>query len=151
VNHRRAILALFALAALIAGSAGYTTIQAERSVDVAVADEGEAFLAVEAVSPTLEVKNGSAEPAFNITNRLGRQVALTVRESYADGSVELGAVAGGGRETTIDNGNSTNVTARCTGTTDGTLEVTVRAESGDGEISVRIVRSTEVDCKSQSN
>jgi hypothetical protein len=145
VNHRRAILALFALAALIAGSAGYTTIQAERSVDVAVADEGEAFLAVEGQAPTVE--NGSSGTAFNITNRLGHQVALTVRESYADGSVELGAVTDGGRETTIDDGNSTDVTARCTGTTDGTLEVTVRAESGDGEISVRIVRSTEVDCR----
>jgi uncharacterized protein YcfJ len=146
VNHRRAILALFALAALIAGTAGYTTIQAERSVDVAVADEGEAFLAVEAVSPPPEVENGSAEPAFEVTNQLGRQVDLTVRESYADGSVGLGAVAGGERETTIDHGNSKNVTARCTGTTDGTLEVTVRAESDDGEVSVRIVRSTDVTC-----
>lgn len=147
MNHRRAILALFALAALIAGTAGYTTIQAERSVDVAVADEGEAFLAVEAVSPTPEVDNGSAELAFEVTNQLGRRVDLTVRESYADGSVGLGAVAGGERETTIDHGNSRNVTARCTGTADGTLEVTVRAESDDGEISVRIVRSTEVDCE----
>jgi uncharacterized protein YcfJ len=144
VNHRRAILALFALAALIAGTAGYTTIQAERSVDVAVADEGEAFLAVEGQTPTVE--NGSAEPAFEVTNQLGRQVDLTVRESYADGSVGLGAVAGGERETTIDHGNSKNVTARCTGTTDGTLEVTVRAESDDGEVSVRIVRSTDVTC-----
>lgn len=149
MNHRRAILALFALAALIAGTAGYTTIQAERSVDVAVADEGEAFLAVEAVSPTPEIRNGSAGTAFVVTNQLGRQVDLTVRESYADGSVGLGAVADGGRETTIGDGNSNDVTARCTGTTDGTLEVTVRAESDDGEISVRIVRSTEVDCEQQ--
>lgn len=147
MNHRRAILALFALAALIAGTAGYTTIQAERSVDVAVADEGEAFLAVEGQAPTVE--NGSAGTAFVVTNQLGRQVDLTVRESYADGSVGLGAVADGGRETTIDDGNSTDVTARCTGTADGTLEVTVRAESDDGEISVRIVRSTEVDCEQQ--
>lgn len=147
MNHRRAILALFALAALIAGTAGYTTIQAERSVDVAVADEGEAFLAVEGQAPTVE--NGSAGTAFVVTNQLGRQVDLTIRESYADGSVGLGAVADGGRETRIGDGNSTDVTARCTGTTDGTLEVTVRAESDDGEISVRIVRSTEVDCEQQ--
>jgi hypothetical protein len=147
VNHRRAILALFALAALIAGTAGYTTIQAERSVDVAVADEGEAFLAVEGQAPTVE--NGSAGTAFVVTNQLGRQVDLTIRESYADGSVGLGAVADGGRETTIGDGNSNDVTARCSGTTDGTLEVTVRAESDDGEISVRIVRSTEVDCEQQ--
>lgn len=147
MNHRRAILALFALAALIAGTAGYTTIQAERSVDVAVADEGEAFLAVEGQAPTVE--NGSAGTAFVVTNQLGRQVDLTVRESYADGSVGLGAVADGGRETRIGDGSPKNVTARCTGTTDGTLEVTVRAESDDGEISVRIVRSTEVDCEQQ--
>ena len=147
MNHRRAILALFALAALIAGTAGYTTIQAERSVDVAVADEGEAFLAVEGQAPTVE--NGSAGTAFVVTNQLGRQVDLTIRESYADGSVGLGAVADGGRETRIGDGNSKDVTARCTGTTDGTLEVTVRAESDDGEISVRIVRSTEVDCEQQ--
>lgn len=147
MNHRRAILALFALAALIAGTAGYTTIQAERSVDVAVADEGEAFLAVEGQAPTVE--NGSAGTAFVVTNQLGRQVDLTIRESYADGSVGLGAVADGGRETRIGDGSPKNVTARCTGTTDGTLEVTVRAESDDGEISVRIVRSTEVDCEQQ--
>ena len=147
MNHRRAILALFALAALIAGTAGYTTIQAERSVDVAVADEGEAFLAVEGQAPTVE--NGSAGTAFVVTNQLGRQVDLTIRESYADGSVGLGAVADGGRETRIGDGSPKNVTARCTGTTDGTLEMTVRAESDDGEISVRIVRSTEVDCEQQ--
>ena len=146
MNHRRAILALFVLASLIAGTAGYTTIQAERSVDVAVADEGEAFLAVEAVSPTPEIRNGTSEAAFEVTNQLGRQVDLTVRESYADGSVGLESVADGGRETAIDHGTSKNVTARCTGTTDGTLEVTVRAESDDGEVSVRIVRSTDVTC-----
>ena len=146
MNHRRAILALFALAALIAGTAGYTTIQAERSVDVAVADEGEAFLAVERLSP--QMHNGSSKAAFEVTNQLGRQVDLTVRESAADGSVELGSVAGGGRETAIDDGGSKEVSARCTGTTGGTLEITVRAESDDGEVSVRIVRSTEVGCES---
>lgn len=145
MNHRRAILALFALAALIAGTAGYTTIQAERSVDVAVAEEGEAFLAVEGLHPTVD--NGTSEPAFEVTNQLGRSVDLTVRESYADGSVGLESVAGDGRETTVGDGRSKNVTARCTDTTDGTLEVTVRAESDDGEVSVRIVRSTEVDCE----
>jgi hypothetical protein len=141
VNHRRAILALFALAALIAGSAGYTTIQAERSVDVAVAGEGEAFLSVEAINP--EIKNGSEDAAFEVTNRLGREVDVTIRDSDATGSVRLGGVT----STEVNNDHTTDINATCTGTTDGTLDVTVQAESDDGAIFVRVVRSTDITCK----
>ena len=142
MNHRRAILALFALAALIAGSAGYTTIQAERSVDVAVAGEGDAFLSVEAVSPVPEIENGSEGAAFVVTNRLGREVDVTIQDSDATGSVRLGGVT----STEVKNDHTTNITATCTGTTDGTLDVTVQAESDDGAIFVRVVRSTDVTC-----
>lgn len=143
MNHRRAILALFALAALIAGSAGYTTIQAERSVDVVVAGEGEAFLSVEAVSPTPEIENGTEDTAFVVTNRLGRDVDVTVRDFDATGSVGLGGQRSG---TTVPDGHTANINATCTGTTNGSLEVTVRAEAGDDEVSVQVVRSTDITC-----
>lgn len=141
MNHRRAILALFALAALIAGSAGYTTIQAERSVDVAVAGEEQAFLSVNGKSPTIE--NGSSGVAFEVTNRLGQKVDVTIQDSDATGSVGLGGVS----STEVNNGHTTDITATCTGTTDGTLDVTVQAESDDGAIFVRVVRSTDVTCE----
>jgi hypothetical protein len=140
VNHRRAILALFALAALIAGSAGYTTIQAERSVDVAVAGEGQAFLSVEAINP--EIKNGSEEAAFEVTNRLGQKVDVTIQDSAATGSVGLGGV----RSEEVKNGHTTDINATCVGTADGTLDVTVQAESDDGAIFVRVVRSSDISC-----
>lgn len=144
MNHRRAILAVFALAALIAGSAGYTTIQAERSVDVAVAGEGEeAFLSVEAINPDPEIDNGSEGAAFEVTNRLGREVDVTIQDSDATGSVRLSGVT----STEVDNDHTTDINATCVGTTDGTLDVTVQAESDDDAIFVRVVRSTDVTCR----
>lgn len=144
MNHRRAILAVFALAALIAGSAGYTTIQAERSVDVAVAGEGEeAFLSAEAINPDPEIDNGSEGAAFEVTNRLGREVDVTIQDSDATGSVRLSGVT----STEVDNDHTTDINATCVGTTDGTLDVTVQAESDDDAIFVRVVRSTDVTCR----
>ena len=141
MNHRRVILSLFVIAAVITGTAGYSSIQAERSVDVAVANEGDAFLAVEGQSPSIQ--NGTSEDAFEVTNQLGQPVDLTVQVLTAGGDVELGSVP----EETIDgDGATADIDARCTGTQDGTLEITVRAESSDGDVMVQVDRSTMVTC-----
>ena len=141
MNHRRVILSLFVIAAVITGTAGYSSIQAERSVDVAVANEGDAFLAVEGQSPSIQ--NGTSEDAFEVANQLGQPVDLTVQVLTAGGDVELGSVS---KETIDGDGATADIDARCTGTDGGTLEITVRAESSDGDVMVQVDRSTMVTC-----
>ena len=66
MKHQRLILSLFVLAAVITGAAGYSSIQAQRSVDVTVANDEDGYLAVETYNPV--ITNGTTDSALKITN-----------------------------------------------------------------------------------
>lgn len=144
MRHRRLILALFVLAALITGTAGYSAIQAERSVDVAVADEETAYLAVESFSP--EIENGSQKPALRVTNQFGREIDLSVQDVDTSGSVVYDSLGTSNGEVSLKTGDHVEVDVRCSGTSDGTLEIVLFAEGKNDELSVRTLQKVDVTC-----
>ncbi|TKX72910.1 hypothetical protein EXE46_15105 [Halorubrum sp. GN11_10-6_MGM] len=146
MRHRRLILALFVLATVITGTAGYSAIQAERSVDVTVADDGNAYLAVE--NQNNSVENGSTEGVLSVTNQFGREVELTVDDVETTGSVEYDSVDGATSDVTLSADEQAMINASCTGTDDGELEVMVFVESDDNELSVRTMQVVEISCTS---
>lgn len=144
MRHRRLILALFVLATAITGTAGYSAIQAERSVDVTVADNENAYLAVESLNPSVE--NGSTGDALRVTNQFGREVDLSIQEVDTTGSVAYDSLNGSDDE--LGAGHSVSVVVRCSGTNNGTLDVMLFAESDDNELSVRTMQEVAVTCES---
>lgn len=146
MRHRRLILALFVLATVITGTAGYSAIQAERSVDVTVADDEDAYLAVENTNDS--ITNGSTSSVLRVTNQFGREVDLTVDDIETTGSVEYESVNGANDEVTLGaTGDTAVINASCAGTDDGELEVMLIVESDDNELSVRTMQVIDISCK----
>ncbi|AZQ14305.1 hypothetical protein [Halorubrum sp. PV6] len=145
MRHRRLILALFVLATVITGTAGYSAIQAERSVDVAVADDESAYLAVESHNPS--IKNGSTGGALRVTNQFGREIDLSVQEVDTSGSVAYGSLGNSNSEVTLGADDSVQVSVRCNGTSDGGLSVMLFAVGENNELSVRMMQEVDVTCE----
>lgn len=145
MRHKRLILALFVLATVITGTAGYSAIQAERSVDVTVADDENAYLAVENTNDSIE--NGSTRGVLRVTNQFGRDVDLAVEDVETTGSVEYDSVGGTNGDVTLHAGEDEEIKASCTGTSDGKLEVMLFVESDDEELSVRTMQVVDISCK----
>jgi len=74
INHRYIIAGILFIAIIITGTTAYDSITADRSVDVSVVEDGDAYLAIE----TRDLKNGSVVPAFTFTNNLNRDADLKV-------------------------------------------------------------------------
>lgn len=149
MRHRRLILALFVLATVITGTAGYSAIQAERSVDVTVADDEDAYLAVENTNDS--ITNGSTSSVLRVTNQFGREVDLTVDDIETTGSVEYESVNGANDEVTLEatgDDRTAVINASCAGTDDGELEVMLIVESDDNELSVRTMQVIDISCNS---
>ena len=146
MRHRRLILALFVLATVITGTAGYSAIQAERSVAVTVADDEDAYLAVENTNDS--ITNGSTSSVLRVTNQFGREVDLTVDDIETTGSVEYESVNGANDGVMLVTGDTAVINASCAGTDDGELEVMLIVESDDNELSVRTVQVIDISCKS---
>lgn len=76
------IVAIAALVLLTTGTGGVSTISAERSVELAVADEGEAYVGVEVVDPVFDPGQPEDATVLTLTNRLDQpltDVEVTVR------------------------------------------------------------------------
>ncbi|WP_199719448.1 hypothetical protein [Halorubrum sp. Atlit-26R] len=131
---------------MITGTAGYSAIQAERSVDVTVADDENAYLAVENTNDSIET--GSTRGVLRVTNQFGREVDLTVDDVETTGSVEYDSVGGTNSDVTLHADEDEEIKASCTGTSDGKLEVMLFVESDDKELSVRTMQVVDISCES---
>lgn len=74
INHRYIIAGVLFIAIIITGTTAYDSITADRSVDISVVENEDAYLAIE----TRDLKNGSEVPAFIFTNNLNRDADLSV-------------------------------------------------------------------------
>ncbi|EMA09921.1 MULTISPECIES: hypothetical protein [Haloarcula] len=146
MNHQRLILSLFVLAAVITGTAGYSSIQAQRSVDVTVANNEDAYLAVETHNP--EIPNGTDASALTITNRFDREIDLSVQEVTTTGSISYDSLSDSDE---LGTGDSTNVDVTCDGTQDGRISTVLFAEGDNREISVRTMQEVYIECTAQSS
>ena len=74
INHRYIIAGVLFIAIIITGTTAYDSITADRSVDISVVENEDAYLAIE----TRDLKNGTEVPAFTFTNNLNRDADLSV-------------------------------------------------------------------------
>jgi hypothetical protein len=74
INHRYIIAGILFVTIIITGTTAYDSVTADRSVDVSVVEDGDAYLAIE----TRDLENESVVPAFKLTNNLNRNADLKV-------------------------------------------------------------------------
>ena len=74
INHRYIIAGILFVTIIITGTTAYDSVTADRSVDVSVVEDGDAYLAIE----TRDLENGTEVSAFTFTNNLNRNADLKV-------------------------------------------------------------------------
>ncbi|WP_323676729.1 hypothetical protein [Halorubellus sp. PRR65] len=140
MNHGRIVLAMFVIAALIVGTAGYDSIQGDRSADVEVANDADAYLALEETGATIE--NGSTGEVLRLTNQFGTTVDLVI----TDVETSSGVTNEGLNRSTRDPGKTATLNVTCTSASTGIITVDIEA-TGDG-ISFQTTRTITVACQS---
>jgi len=128
MNHRRAILALFVVAATIAGTTGFSTVQSDRTVDVQVADDTGAYLKL--VDPDKKIKNGTTGKALELTNQFAEPVELSVSVSTSDDITNRGLT-----KQNIDSTETAKLKVRCQDSQTTSGKITVDVEASGDEIS----------------
>ena len=110
INHRYIIAGVLFIAIIITGTTAYDSITADRSVDISVVENEDAYLAIE----TRDLKNGSEVPAFIFTNNLNRDADLSV--DVTDSIQKSGASVvneGDLNEKTISDGETAELNIEC--------------------------------------
>ena len=110
INHRYIIAGVLFIAIIITGTTAYDSITADRSVDISVVENEDAYLAIE----TRDLKNGSEVPAFTFTNNLNRDADLSV--DVTDPIQKSGASVvneGDLNEKTISDGKTAELKIEC--------------------------------------
>ena len=123
------------------GTAGYSTIQSDRTVDVQVAGDDEAYLVIDETKNKID--NGSTGEPLELTNQFAESVDLSISVRSTEGDI----TSEGLNRTTIDIGETAALQVKCedTQTSEGTITVDITAD-GD-EVSFETSdRDVEVAC-----
>ena len=98
------------VAIIITGTTAYDSITADRSVDVSVVENEDAYLAIE----TQALESGSVVPAFTFTNNLNRDADLSVDVTDSIGKSGTSVVNQGDlNEKTISDGKTAELKIEC--------------------------------------
>lgn len=139
MNHRRVILALFVVAAAIMGTTGFSTLQADRTVDVQVADDAQAYLQIDETGT--QIKTGETGGVLALTNQFSESVDLSISVTTTDD------IQSQGLDTrSIATGETATLEVTCSQTSDGTITVDIEA-SGDEISFERSGHEVAVDCE----
>lgn len=139
MNHRRAILALFVVAAAIMGTTGFSTLQADRTVDVQVADDAQAYLQINETGT--QITEGETGGVLALTNQFSESVDLSISVTTNDD------IQSQGLDTrSIATGETATLEVNCSQTSDGTITVDIEA-SGDEISFEKSGREVAVDCE----
>ena len=127
MDHKQGILCLFITAATIMGTAGYSTIQSDRTVDVQVAGDDEAYLVINETRSTID--NGSTGTPLELTNQFAESVELSISVKSTQGDI----TSEGLNRTNIDPGEAAALQVKCedTQTSDGTITVDITADGDE--------------------
>ena len=110
INHRYIIVGILFVAIIITGTTAYDSITADRSVDVSVVENEDAYLAIE----TQALESGSVVPAFTFTNNLNRDADLSVDVTDSIGKSGTSVVNQGDlNEKTISDGKTAELKIEC--------------------------------------
>jgi len=143
-NHLRVVLLLFVVAAAIVGTSGFSVIQAERSTDVAVVDDNQAYLVIETTGN--EIKNGSTGTVLTVTNQFAEPVEVTATSTESPDDITVQ----GFNSSSIDVRETAGLEVRCgaSRTSAGTITVDLTAE-GDETSFETSDKDVEVQCTSR--
>jgi hypothetical protein len=152
VRARRVALAAAALAlvATTASSAGFTSVSADRGVEISTAPDSHAFLTIDHHHPTLTAQSDDAR-LVNITNQFAMTLtSVTVTVTHGAGPAELanGPVT---LEESLHPGGSLVVTVpvECDGS--GHAEFVVSVDASGPEATVDLTRTVGVVCPVESD
>jgi hypothetical protein len=142
VNHRRAIVGLFVVSMLVAGTAAYDIARSDRPAEVVVAGDDEAYLGIERVTTDEPITNGNQGTVLRVTNRFDTRVDLTVTVEGAGASLVSPPA---GDETTLEESESRAVEVECESANTTTLELELRVEGND--VAVDAAETVTVECE----
>ncbi|MFP8956488.1 hypothetical protein ACLI4Y_07155 [Natrialbaceae archaeon A-CW3] len=133
MNGRKALsltVAIVAVIALLTASGAYSSITADRGLQVSVVDDDQAYLAIEKNDPG-EVKENETVRLFNVTNQFSSKIDVTVDFTEEPDGLEPDTVDREG----LESGDVINVSAKCTDTDqDMMVAFTVSAESESANV-----------------
>jgi len=110
INHRYIVVGMLFVAIIITGTTAYDSITADRSVDVSVVENEDAYLAIE----TQALESGSVVPAFIFTNNFNRDADLSVDVTDSIGKSGTSVVNQGDlNEKTISDGKTAELKIEC--------------------------------------
>jgi hypothetical protein len=138
-----ALALLVAAAVLLAtGSAGFSEVGADRSTDISVASDRNAYLGIETVDGNSGIVGGDPVTVFRLTDRFLSDVTLTgLTTGSSVVSIVTSTPAGIG-----DASAPLEVQVRCTAETNGkTAQFTITAEGPDVEVSAD--RAVTITCE----
>ena len=126
-DHLRIILLLFVVAAAIVGTSGYSAIQADRSTDVAVVDDDQAYIVIDETED--EIANGSTGTALEVTNQFAEPVEVTATPTHSPDGITVE----GFDSTSIEVEETAGLQVRCGDSrmSDGTITVDLTAEGDE--------------------
>jgi len=126
-DHLRVILLLFVVAAAIVGTSGYSMVQADRSTDVAVVDDDQAYLVIDETET--DIPNGSTGTALEVTNQFAEPVEVTATSTHSPDGITVE----GFDSSPVEVGNTADLKVRCgdSQTSAKTITVDLTAEGDE--------------------
>jgi len=126
-DHIRLILLLFVVAAAIVGTSGYSMVQADRSTDVAVVDDDQAYIVIDETET--DIPNGSTGTALEVTNQFAEPVEVTATPTHSPDGITVE----GFDSSPVEVGNTADLKVRCSDsqTSAETITVDLTAEGDE--------------------
>lgn len=134
--------AVLGILLLVAGTAGFSAMTADRGVDVSVVPDEEAYVGIEKVGD--DASDGDRIHLLTITNQFASGME-ELRVRVTDGDDVIETETGRPESTSVGVGEEADVTAECTNAKrSGTVELEITGEAGGATFDV--TRTVAVDC-----
>ncbi|MFP9060843.1 hypothetical protein ACLI4R_09955 [Natrialbaceae archaeon A-chndr2] len=137
------VVGLVAVIALVTASGAFSGLEADRSLDVSVVDDDEAYLKIDGVDKQFEAEENTTIGTLEITNQFSEPADIEIEledspDGFDEGDFESDL------EQTLDSGDSTEFEANCTAS--GEVTVTITAETDSAEVTAND-RSFHLECE----
>lgn len=148
MNGRRVLLGVFtivALAASVFATGGFASVDADRGVDVSIADDDDAYLGISTETATVAANRSDDERLASFTNRFEEDVTVDV--TVVEGSDDHPTVENVSDPGTVAVGDTSHLTADVicengTASEDLTLEI----DASGSDVAVEATRQVTVEC-----
>lgn len=134
-------------AASSVGSGAFSSVEAERGVEVNVVEDENAYLGIEQVEHQISGEGTVAE----ITNQFAAQLHLTIEVVDGDSHIENIKISGenitDSHSVDFDIGHSKEVSVECNGSGEPEFTLKLKGEVGEGAGTVKTKETLSIQCK----